>query len=155
MAGAKKVIIYEPVPENQKFIKKNVELNHVNAEIHESGIGREDAIIKVKPEQTENNFGFSPTNQQFNMKIDNISEVISSSKADIAKIDCEGAEICLNTVAKEVLERIPCYIIELHGEEVINILTRKFLSTGFRITRTRAKSSSLAVITFLKKEGKA
>jgi FkbM family methyltransferase len=154
LAGAKKVIIYEPVPGNQKFIKKNVELNHVNAEIHEAGIGCENAIIKVKPIQPEDNFGFSPTNQQFDMKIDNISDVISSSKADMAKIDCEGAELCLNTVPKEVLQKIPCYIIELHGEEIRNVLTKKFLSTGFKITKTITKSHSLSTITFLRQEVK-
>ena len=136
------------------LLRKNVELNHVNAEIHEAGIGCENATIKVNPEQADDNFGFSPTNQQYDMKISNISEVISSSGADVAKIDCEGAEICLKTVPKEVLEKIPCYIIELHGEEVRNKLTRKFLSAGFRITNIKNSSSNLSVITFLRQETK-
>ena len=150
LAGAKKIIIYEPVPENHKFIRKNVELNHVHAEIHEAGIGSENSIVKVTPEQPEDNFGFSPTNQKFDMKIDNVADVIFKSKADIAKFDCEGAEMCLNMVPNEVLAKIPRYIIELHGEDVRKVITKKFLDAGFRIAEKKVKSPGLTTICFLK-----
>jgi FkbM family methyltransferase len=43
--GANKVIIYEPVTANHQFIKENVRLNHVNAEIHDEGVGDKNGVI--------------------------------------------------------------------------------------------------------------
>jgi len=40
-------IIYEPVAEHLQFIKENVRLNHVNAEIHVEGVGDKDGTIAV------------------------------------------------------------------------------------------------------------
>ena len=147
LAGAKKVIIYEPIEENCRFIKRNVELNRINAEIHNTGIGSEDCIRKMKNEPKNANLGFYPKGE-FEMRIENVTEIISQSKADIAKFDCEGAEICLCTVSKEILEKIPYYIIELHGEDVEKQVTEKFLDSGFKVIKRKLKSSSLVTAYF-------
>jgi FkbM family methyltransferase len=153
LAGAKKIVVYEPVPDNVYFIKKNAELNHINVEVHDAGIGSEDSAIKIQPGLNEDYFYRST--QPFDMKIRNVANVISESKADVAKIDCEGAEICLVNVPSEVLRLVPCYFIELHGEEVRKVVTEKFLASGFRIAKNSVKSPSLSVVTFIREESRS
>ncbi len=55
--GAKKIIIYEPVAAHVEFIKKNIELNHINAEIHQSGIGNRNGTETIEYNETDPGFG--------------------------------------------------------------------------------------------------
>ncbi len=57
---------------------------------------------------------------------------LNKSNADIAKIDCEGAEISLNEVSEDVLRKISLYMIETHNAEIQKLLTKKFEAAGFR-----------------------
>jgi len=150
LAGAKKVIIYEPIEENYQFIKRNVELNQINAEVHNTGIGSENGIKKMKNEPKNANFSFYPKGE-FEIKIENVTEIISHSKADIAKFDCEGAEICLCTVPSEILKKIPVYMVELHGEDVQKQVTKKFLDSGFKVLKRKPKSQSLVTVYFVRR----
>jgi FkbM family methyltransferase len=140
ISGAKKVVVYEPIRQYCRLIEKNVSSNHVNAEIHQSGIGSENTIMVMN--------AFDPiyegidTPKKEIVKITSITEIINQSKADIAKIDCEGAEICLTTVPNEVLRKISHYVIELHGLQVRKAVTSKFLEAGFKITKSKARAIS-------------
>ncbi|MCW3983688.1 MAG: FkbM family methyltransferase [Candidatus Bathyarchaeota archaeon] len=140
MVGAKKVIVYEPVHEYCRLIEKNASSNHVNAEIHCSGIGNENTITALSIFDPVYEGSDQPRKEI--VKITNITDIINQSKADIAKIDCEGAEICLTTVPSEVLRKIPQYIIELHGLQVRKAVTSKFLEAGFKITKSKGGSIS-------------
>ena len=123
--------LYEPVLEHNQFINENIRLNKINAEIHSEGIGSNDDEITVDYDKVENWLGSSFTinnrlnnNSQFvphdkadnnfsletekpqnkiSIKIKNISNVIIESSADVAKIDCEGAEISLISVPNDIL----------------------------------------------------
>jgi FkbM family methyltransferase len=91
--GANKVIIYEPVTANHQFIKENVRLNHVNAEIHDEGVGDKNGVIVVPYGEANNCFGISQEGPcEMEIKVRNVADVIDKSGADLAKFDCEGAE---------------------------------------------------------------
>lgn len=149
LAGAKKVLAYEPMPENFRFLNKNMQLNHVNVKIFQEGIGTEDTEVTVTEQfgQLET----STTQKQINLKISNITNILRSSDAEIAKIDCEGAEICLVSVPDDILRLIPCYFIELHGRNVREAVTKKLLNAGFKIARILEANPNLATIKFIRK----
>jgi FkbM family methyltransferase len=131
--GAKKVIIYEPVSENHEFIKLNVQLNGINAEIHEEGIGETDGFTTIYFDNAGIDFGLKKTgNKERKIKIRNVSKIIEDSGAEIAKFDCEGAEISLVNVPKKIIRKIEYYIIEVHSIEIRNKLLRKFIECGFK-----------------------
>jgi FkbM family methyltransferase len=134
--GAKKVIIYEPVAYNHEFIKTNMALNGINAELHEEGIGEKDGYETIHYDTLGVGFGFKDEGtHEMKIKIRNIRSVIDESNADIAKFDCEGAERSLISVLSASLRRIGFYIIEVHTPEIKKALINKFKSSGFDLIR--------------------
>jgi FkbM family methyltransferase len=131
--GAKKVILYEPFSGHQTCIKNNISLNHMNAELHNEGVGAKDEPLMINYDDADLGFGLKNEGKnQTLIKVRNISDVLNESGADIAKIDCEGAEISLNEVSKSVLRKISLYIIETHNSAIKKALTKKFEAAGFR-----------------------
>ena len=132
--GAKKVVIYEPVTANHRFISENVRLNHVNAEIHDEGVGESDGVIAVPYEESTDpssvllsslRFGLTQKGPfEMQIKVRNIADIIDKSGATFAKIDCEGAEKNLINVPTNVLRKIEFYIIEVHSAEIKKHLPR-------------------------------
>ncbi|MGD0407177.1 MAG: FkbM family methyltransferase [Candidatus Bathyarchaeia archaeon] len=151
--GAKKVIIYEPVLAHIKFIKENVLLNKVNAEIHEEGIGKEDGEITIAYDQADNCFGLERKGlpNKMNIKIRDISKVIAESDAEVAKIDCEGAEISLVNVPKEILRRLEYVIIEVHTPQIRQVLIQKFKDSGFILAKGNEENDQQISIICLKR----
>ncbi|MGA2386067.1 MAG: FkbM family methyltransferase [Candidatus Bathyarchaeia archaeon] len=152
--GAKKVVIYEPVPSNFEFIERNVSLNYVNAETHLMGIGSKDGTQTIHFEKINAGLG-SKTKGQFEMqiKLRNISDVIDESGAEVAKIDCEGAEESLIGVSDEILGKIRLYMIEVHSSEIRRALLEKFQAAGFsRFKEKNWGNPELSVVFFEKNE---
>ena len=117
--GAKKVVIYEPLQAHQTLIRHNLRQNNISAEIHIEGIGEKDGKQVVSFERIDMGFGVnSKGTKKTEIVLRNVSEVISLSKAEVAKFDCEGSEICLTTVPDEVLRKINYYIIETHSDAI-------------------------------------
>jgi FkbM family methyltransferase len=159
--GAKKIIIYEPVLEHHQFINENIRLNKINAEVHPEGIGDRDDEITVTYDKVENWLGSSfttnnrlnnitsvhdkaynnfsleekKTQDTINIKIKNISKIIMTSGADVAKIDCEGAEISLVSVPKETLRKLEYVMVEIHTHQIKQELIEKFKNSGFRVNK--------------------
>lgn len=147
--GAKKVIIYEPVRAHMEFIQKNVLLNHVEAEIHPSGIGNQNGTQIIQYNETDPGFGILCRGiNRLEIKITDISKVILESGADIAKFDCEGAEECLVSVPAEILQKIDYFIIESHSLEIRRTLLEKFQSAGFNLEKETPKPHQFSVLVF-------
>jgi FkbM family methyltransferase len=145
--GAKKVIIYEPVPEHLPSINRNITLNHVNAELHNSGIGSKDGTRTIQYSRTNPGFGLlqeGPNNLE--IKISDVSKVISKSSADVAKFDCEGAEIYLADVQDQVLRKISYYIIEVHSGQIREKILNKFAAAGFSLEKEVVISSQYSML---------
>ncbi len=102
--GAKKVVIYEPVKIHHELIRRNVALNAINAELHEEGLGEKDGEVSINYDDA--GLGFGLTNKgpkSLTIAIKSAEDILSQSQADIAKIDCEGAEINLIKVPERYL----------------------------------------------------
>ena len=78
----------------------------------------------------------------------NVTRVIEESKADVAKIDCEGAEDCLVTVPSVTLRKIKMYIIEVHSSEIRDRVLRHFSDSGFRVIKETDPVGSVSIISF-------
>lgn len=134
--GASKLITYEPVLSHHRYIKLNLELNHVNAEIHGEGLGEADGQATIYYENTDEGFGLdNKGTKQMTIKIKSPSRILEESAADIAKIDCEGAEKDLLNVPDEVIRKISHYIIEVHTLEIKGAIITKFQKAGFTLTK--------------------
>ena len=145
LSGAKKIVIYEPIAKYCEIIRKNVDVNKINAEIHNAGIGKEKGTLLIDV--------FTPgvdTKEPYreHIKVENIIEVIRNSGAEVAKIDCEGAESCLTAVPDEVLRQISCYMFELHSKEIERDLTAKFLNAGFKVKKLQRITPDLSIAHF-------
>jgi FkbM family methyltransferase len=151
--GAKKVIIYEPVLANHPYIKENISLNHVNAEVHKEGIGDQDGVINVSYDcQADTSFGLACNGEHtMAIKVRNTAKVIEESNAEVAKFDCEGAEEALTRVSDETLRKIPFYIIEVHTPELYGSVTEKFQTAGFRLVKQVPKTTKISVLAFERK----
>lgn len=148
--GAKKVVIYEPVVEHLKFIQENIRLNKMNAEIHIEGIGKEDSEITVAYNRADNCFGLEAEGlpNRMNIKIRDLKKVIIESYAEVAKIDCEGAEISLVNVPKEILRRLEYVIVEVHTQNIRQALIKKFTTSGFLLEEDEKTDKEISLIRF-------
>jgi FkbM family methyltransferase len=136
LMGAKKVVIYEPITVHQQFIRRNVELNGVDAEIYEEGIGDKTEVKTISYDEITVGLGLDKCgSKKMTVKIRDASEVIERSGAQIAKLDCEGGESSLLKVPSEILRKIEVYMIETHSAAVKSALLEKFGSCGFRVTK--------------------
>ena len=146
-AGAKKVVVYEPIKTYYDQIRANLKLNYILSEVHQAGIGAEDTKLKIGV------FASDPANaKQELVEVKNISDVINQSGADLAKIDCEGAEVCLTSVPNEILMKIPQYELELHGVNVQEKVMGKFKEAGFKMTRFKKLNAGVSLATFKRQD---
>lgn len=145
---ASRIIIFEPVREHVKWIEKNIQLNNMDAEVHCAGVGSRNGKRTVRCDRTS--IGFGLTNEgsrSVEIKLRDVSEVLSESGADLAKFDCEGAEESLLHVPSQTLRKIKHYIIEVHSPEVRQAILEKFTRAGFRLDKERVKSK-FSILTF-------
>jgi FkbM family methyltransferase len=145
--GAKKVIIYEPVLVHLELINKNVKLNHIEAEIHNSGIGEKDGTKIIQYSEKDSGFGLLDEGpNRLEIKITEVSKVIEESGAEIAKFDCEGAEECLVNVPVEILQKVDYYMIEVHSPSIRRNILGKFEQAGFKLERERTISGQYSIL---------
>lgn len=147
--GAKKIIVYEPVLANHRFIECNVRLNQVNAEIHNKGVADKDGVVIVNYENADNCFGILENGRnKMEINVRNIENVIEESGADIAKIDCEGAEKYLVDIPADTLRKIEFYMIEAHSAEIKKALIVKFRQSGFILSKGDEEPENISVVQF-------
>jgi FkbM family methyltransferase len=147
LKGAKQVVIYEPLAQHTELIRKNVMLNHIQAEIHQQGIGDEDGVQIIEYTKMDPGFGvLCKGPNRIEIKVKNISKVIDESGAEIGKFDCEGAEECLLGVPVKILQKIAYYIIEIHSHEMRGAILEKFQCAGFTLEREKTKSWQYSIL---------
>ncbi len=133
--GAKKIVLYEPIPVNFETAKQNIERNGINAELHNEGIADADGTITIEFLSSKNTCA-----------VKNVSSVLLESGADIAKIDCEGAEESLINVSNNILQSISLYMIELHSESIREKILAKFTDAGFILSKDFKWSKDFSVV---------
>ncbi|MCL2685485.1 MAG: FkbM family methyltransferase [Candidatus Bathyarchaeota archaeon] len=152
--GAKKVVVYEPVLEHHPVICENIRLNKVNAEVHSEGIGDSDGERVVAYVEIDLGFGLGTGgSNKLTIRLKEVSKVIAESGGDIAKFDCEGAELSLLTVPKETLRTLEYVMVEFHTPQIRKQLIEKFNSSGFTVSRDidRGNKDGISVMHFKRK----
>ncbi|RLG18280.1 hypothetical protein DRN75_02090 [Nanoarchaeota archaeon] len=148
-SGAKEVIVFEPVAEHVKYIQKNIKLNRVDKKVKvvRKAVSKRDGYIIIRSSTPigTGGFGIKPgkvTYKAPSISWDTLLKEAIKKKVDIIKSDCEGCEKYLVDVDCKKIKKIKYWIIEMHGENVIENLTRKFTSCGFskKIIRKLEKS---------------
>jgi len=134
-------ISIEPEPSNFQILKKNIELNNlknvhalnlacsskegfIDFYINKSGTGAHSLIKKTK-----NKISVKSS------KLDNVLLTLNLPKADLIKIDVEGAEIEVLKGAKKTLKKHPKLIIEIEDSSNLKNV-RNFLERfGYKLTK--------------------
>jgi FkbM family methyltransferase len=145
--GSKKVVVYEPVPANNELIRRNLRANNVTAEIHEAAVGENDGFQTVQYDEVDLAFGLHKKGlRQLTIKVKDVTNVIRESEADVAKFDCEGAEISLLNVTNETLRKVERYIIEVHTRAIRQVILKKFLGAGFEFASEKTINKEISVV---------
>ena len=146
--GARKVIVYEPIPSNCKLILQNVGLNQINnVELHAAGVGDHDGVETVRYNKIDPSFGYKNIgSEETTFKVKNIADVLREANANVAKIDCEGAERHLINVSEEILRTINYYMIETHQKWIKDALITKFKQAGYKLIKEKKLSQDIDMI---------
>ena len=135
--GAKKVIVYEPLEKNLKYLKINTKLNKIDAEVHQFAVcNRCGQIIVSVDEKTIGTriFGLVPGKHKVRLNGISWNDVLKGAirnHVEIAKVDCEGCEKSLLDADEDKIREIPYWIIESHNRDTEKALVEMFSSFGF------------------------
>lgn len=69
----------------------------------------------------------------FIRKPQDIAELIETYRPDVVKIDCEGCEIHLASVSLDILKIPQEYVIETHGDEILDSINNAMSAAGFAL----------------------
>jgi FkbM family methyltransferase len=129
--GAKRVIIFEPMPTNADNIRKLIKLNHnLPFDLVEAAVSNKTGKVSFKtmPEQTMGKLetsGFQHDESFLSkievdcLKLDDVVKSVNFPLPDFVKIDVEGAEELVLLGAEEVLrQKKPVLMIEIHSNEL-------------------------------------
>lgn len=143
--GAKKIVIYEPVEEHLPLMRKNIELNHINADVRNLGVGSSRGPLEVPYSRLGLQFGREkagdPNLKTRTIVLEDIRTAILESHADIAKFNCETCEKAILSLDDATLQEIPLYVVETHGDSLDEQLMQKFLGAGYTIAKTTKTGS--------------
>lgn len=156
--GAKKVIVYEPLPEHFSYLKKNIELNKIRAKPVCAAISNKNGVATWSVNETDFYSGGFGLESKGNKKIkintvswDNVLKKAVKDNVKFAKVDCEGGEKYLIGVKKDLIKSIPEWVIEYHSPEIRKNLINYFLKCGFNYKEIYSVSSDVGVIKFFVK----
>jgi FkbM family methyltransferase len=134
--GAKRVIAYEPVPENVKLIRLNTEINNLGDRVTviPYAVSDRNGYVEFSYDEYKESFGLKRGKYKIKLLSISIREVLSGAEdVDVAKVNCEGCE-------KYLLEvddlRIPKWIIQVHHADLLAPLVNHFESKGFDVCIT-------------------
>ena len=161
---------YEPLPENYKFLQKNISSNKFLSDrvrIKDVAVmGEKQTDLKLYFDKNKSNTdsssiikGFENNNDYISINCTTLQEIIKENgleKIDILKLDCEGSEynILFNT-PEEIINSIPFLIIETHDlddHENNFIAVKQFLDKLNYLYKTMPVDNKLNMIWAWKKE---
>lgn len=148
LAGARSVLVFEPLPANQEALRRLCELNpklpiHVIA----AAIGRTDgeAVLKIMSDGSMGKLASSPFQTaasavaELSVKVFQIDSLVQRRDAlppDLIKIDVEGAELDVLLGALNTLRASrPKIFLEAHSNALEKACTEQLLLLGYRVHR--------------------
>jgi FkbM family methyltransferase len=148
LAGATKVFAFEPLPANQRALRRLCELNpQLPVNIMAVALGSEDgaALLKVMPDASMGKLSNSSFQSEITAssevlvnvrKIDSLLQTREIPPPDVVKIDVEGAEADVLTGAREMLRvSRPRIFLEAHGGALEEACSQQLVRLGYRIRR--------------------
>jgi FkbM family methyltransferase len=146
LAGASKVIVFEPLPANQRALKRLRELNgDLAIEIQAIAVGGVDGEIalQVMPDTSMGKLATSAFQTEVRRqseiqveirKIDSLVESGEIPSPNLMKIDVEGAEMDVLSGASVVIERSrPKIFLEAHSAELQAACSRELAKQDYTI----------------------
>jgi FkbM family methyltransferase len=144
--GAKKVIVYEPVPENADEIIRNAAINGLSGRVivKPFAVTDTDGYIEVIKSKDYGTVGFSvlaqytgetvklPSRSWQSVLLEGVAEGV-----DVAKVDCEGCEVGLLSVDPQLIAKVPRWIIETHTKKLSKCIMELFTKLGYECVRTK------------------
>lgn len=146
--GAKKVVVYEPVPENIELIKLNAELNDLlnRTVIMPYAVCGHSGYKVFSYDTFSGTFGSRKGNKKIRLPCKSVEKVICDfENIDIAKFDCESCEEYIVKCECDLLRKIPSWIIEIHNYNIQRKLIPKFSECGFKYNKLANISKRLRV----------
>jgi len=139
LAGASKVIAFEPAPANQVAVRRVIELNaELPIELVEAAVGAEEGTIKITiHEDASMNFIGENTSGRpaVDVKMVTLDSMVASGalkSPQLLKIDVEGAEASvLRGAAKALRNSVREIFVELHHDEAKKESERLLAEAGF------------------------
>ncbi len=146
LAGAKQVIVFEPLPENVRRLKRLTELNpHLAIQIEQTAIGKADgnANFAIMPDRSMGKLSDSSFQkarravQDIVVPVTRLDTYVFQKQAappTVLKIDVEGAELDVLEGATRVLtEHRPKIFFEAHSKELAAGCRQKLVTLGYRL----------------------
>jgi FkbM family methyltransferase len=155
LRGALKVFVFEPLPANQRAVRRLCELNPqlpINVVAIALGDVNEWAFLKVMPDSSMGKLAKSSFQgdatavgemQVMVRKIDSLLQGREIPPPDVVKIDVEGGELDVLCGALEML-RIsrPKIFLEAHGSALEKACSQQLLQLGYEIRRIEVEIRS-------------
>ncbi len=150
--GAKKVVVYEPVPKNVKVMSMNLDGKEKQVECHQMALAAENGPVFFSSEHPEGSCGFGqacPGNYRTECKGITISKILGDNHPiDVIKVDCEGGEEHLLDMSYGEIRSIPYWIIETHTTDLYKNIIRKFSDNGFALVYDNMLAPTVSLIHF-------
>jgi FkbM family methyltransferase len=133
--GASKIICYEPIKEFFYWLGQNVELNGINAELHNLGVSDKHGEKEIMYSELNCLVG-SKGNRTIKIETLSLSEVLQKhGRVDICKFVSPGCEQAILNLADAELLRVPTWFVETTSKKCEAELSEKFSRAGFKSKR--------------------
>ena len=141
-----KIFTFEPVKDNFKILKENIETNKIKNIFPENvAISNKSSKVTIFLSDDDAGHGmYSKSSNTITIDAINLEEIFLKNnlkKCDFLKIDAEGAEFdILENISEDMLKTISKIVIEYHIFEDNSIkrlenIIEKFEKNGFKITK--------------------
>ena len=148
LAGALKVLVFEPLPANQRAVRRLCELNpQLPINVITVALGNTDGpgLLKVMPDSSMGKLSKSsfqahvPAIREIPVVVRQIDSLLQSReipRPDVLKIDVEGGELDVLCGALEVLRMSrPKIFLEAHGGALEKACSQQLVQLGYEIRR--------------------
>jgi len=140
LVGAGRVVAFEPLPRNLKYLRRHVELNKIdNVTVLEAAVSDRNQVLHFHAEETGFMGRLSDDDSELPVESVSLDALMGDGKIpppDYIKMDVEGAELLALRGAEQVLRRrYPTIFLATHGHDVDRQCCEFLESLGYEIRR--------------------
>jgi FkbM family methyltransferase len=146
------VYAFEPLPENQRRLQRNLELNNLQGRVecipvavvdHRQEVdfltGPSHKMGKVQGSAGHENIEYGAAIRAAGISLDEFAAEPGRRPPDLVKMDIEGGEVLALPGMNRLIQTIkPLIFLELHGPEAAQAAWQVFTSAGYQVCRMEA-----------------